>query len=255
MKKTCFATLLMLAAVSVATAQTVMRVNKTDKSVMEIPVDDISSVDFVEPVSRAVDLGLSVMWSSVNIGAEKPEDYGWYLAYGETAEKLHYSYAYYSLLDENNSLLPNNVISGTDLDAATVLWGEEWHMPTLEEAKELIEKCTWQWEELNGVKGMRVTGTNGNSIFLPATGECSCTHSEKTTYLEPGTCDGYTPANPISAGVNAHYRIGQLAQWENGNWSRENSRYFTIVSSNPTGATIGSGYRCAGYPVRPVKRK
>ncbi|MBE6346589.1 MAG: hypothetical protein E7067_05205 [Lentimicrobiaceae bacterium] len=43
-------------------------------------------------------------------------------------------------------------------------------MPTDEEMQELIDKCTWTWTTQNGVKGYKVTGTNGNSIFLPAAG-------------------------------------------------------------------------------------
>ena len=43
-------------------------------------------------------------------------------------------------------------------------------MPTSGEQKELLNECTWKWTELNGVNGYRVTGPNGNSIFLPAAG-------------------------------------------------------------------------------------
>lgn len=51
-----------------------------------------------------------------------------------------------------------------------VKWGEQWRMPTRAEYQELIDKCTWNWEYVNGIQGFRVTGPNGNSIFLPATG-------------------------------------------------------------------------------------
>jgi hypothetical protein len=43
-------------------------------------------------------------------------------------------------------------------------------MPTADEIKELNDKCSWTWTTLNGVNGYRVTGPNGNSIFLPAAG-------------------------------------------------------------------------------------
>ena len=43
-------------------------------------------------------------------------------------------------------------------------------MPTSSEIDELISDCTWTWTTLNSVNGYEVTGTNGNSIFLPAAG-------------------------------------------------------------------------------------
>ncbi|MBR2416136.1 MAG: hypothetical protein IKB11_05220, partial [Bacteroidaceae bacterium] len=55
-------------------------------------------------------------------------------------------------------------------DVVTVKWGGSWRMPTTEEQHELIDKCTWEWTTLNGVNGYRVTGPNGNNIFLPAAG-------------------------------------------------------------------------------------
>ena len=61
-------------------------------------------------------------------------------------------------------------IGGTSRDVAHVRWGSSWRMPTLEEFKELIDNCDWKWTTRNGVSGYRVTGKNGNSIFLPAAG-------------------------------------------------------------------------------------
>ena len=132
--------------------------------------------------SRAVDLGLSVKWASCNVGATAPEEYGGYYAWGETEEKNSYfwsNYKYYNntyntctkyipsssygTVDDKTTLEPED-------DVATVKWGGNWRMPTLDEIKELINNCTWEWTTLNGVNGYRVTGPNGNSIFLPATG-------------------------------------------------------------------------------------
>jgi hypothetical protein len=55
-------------------------------------------------------------------------------------------------------------------DAAHANWGGSWRMPTTEEQQELIYNCTWIWTTQNGVNGYKVTGSNGNSIFLPAAG-------------------------------------------------------------------------------------
>ena len=46
-------------------------------------------------------------------------------------------------------------------------------MPTYAEMEELAKNCNWTWTTQNGVNGMRVTGPNAKSIFLPAAGYCS----------------------------------------------------------------------------------
>ena len=55
-------------------------------------------------------------------------------------------------------------------DAVIANWGSNWRMPTKEELEELYQKTTWEWSDINGVKGRLMTGPNGNSIFMPATG-------------------------------------------------------------------------------------
>ena len=128
----------------------------------------------------AVDLGLSVKWASCNVGASSPEEYGDYFAWGETEVKSNYSeqtYAYWNDKNNNNQWDKDEIvqlasnISGTKYDAAHVKWGEGWRMPTEDEFVELEEKCTWNWTSVNGVAGALVTGPNGKSIFLPASGE------------------------------------------------------------------------------------
>ena len=127
-----------------------------------------------------VDLGLSVEWASCNVGAESPEEYGDYFAWGETATKSSY--------DESNSAIYGLSISELEsrgiidaagnltaaYDAATVNWGEGWRMPTTAEIQELIDNCTWKWTTndgtISGVYGYEVTAPNGNSIFLPPAG-------------------------------------------------------------------------------------
>ena len=126
---------------------------------------------------HAVDLGLSVKWACCNVGASVPEGYGGYYAWGETEEKSSYdwdTYQYYIDTDGDGykdtfQNLGSN-ISGTSYDVAHVKWGGGWRMPTGDEIKELREKCSWEWTSVNGVWGQKVTGPNGNSIFLPAAG-------------------------------------------------------------------------------------
>ena len=55
-------------------------------------------------------------------------------------------------------------------DAAHINLGEGWRVPTKEEWDELINNCNLEWTTMNGVKGQKATGPNGNSIFLPAAG-------------------------------------------------------------------------------------
>ena len=113
---------------------------------------------------ESVDLGLSVKWATTNVGAETPDAFGDYFCYGESEVKPLYLPEYYTA-DTN---LGN--ISGTKYDPARTAWGGGWRMPTMEELRELKEKCIWNHTSINGTDGWRVTGINGNSIFLPAAG-------------------------------------------------------------------------------------
>lgn len=139
-------------------------------------MDDLNGHEYV-------DLGLSVKWATCNVGADSPEDYGDYFAWGETEPKSDYDWDTYKWCRgdyDNLTKYCTKGIYGTvdnktqlDLsdDAAHVNWGGSWRMPTYDELNELKEKCTWTWITQNGVKGYKVTSkTNGRSIFLPAAG-------------------------------------------------------------------------------------
>lgn len=115
---------------------------------------------------RYVDLGLSVKWATCNVGASSPSDYGDYFAWGETSPK-------YSYTRENSVTYKKNIgdIAGNArYDAARANWGSSWRLPTDSECQELVDKCTWTWTTQGGHEGYKVTGRNGNSIFLPAAG-------------------------------------------------------------------------------------
>ena len=129
-----------------------------------------------------VDLGLSVKWATCNVGASKPEDYGDYYAWGETTTKSDYSWKTYKwckgtddtmtkyCTNSKYGTVDNRTTLTSSDDVATVKWGSKWRMPTKEEVEELVGDCTWTWTTQSGVKGKKVTGPNGNSIFLPAAG-------------------------------------------------------------------------------------
>ena len=152
--------------------------------------EDNSGVD--ENGHEYVDLGLpgGVLWATCNVGAEQPEKYGLYFAWGETngctrAEKRSFYWSVYkwsiNSTDKMNKYCTNpgegTVDKKTELDAdddaATKNWGEGWRMPTRQEFADLIsdEYTTHEWVTVNGVTGQKITSkSNGNSIFLPATG-------------------------------------------------------------------------------------
>ena len=155
------------------------------------------------PVADAVDMGLSVKWASWNLGASKPEEFGGYFAWGETApyyekgyalsnypvwkpgKEAGYEWESYSLCDGDYDVLnkyndnsyygkvDNLTVLEAGDDAAVAAWGGTWHMPTYEQFQELLSPnaCQWTWTTLEGVAGYQVTSNfTGNSIFLPAAG-------------------------------------------------------------------------------------
>ena len=128
-----------------------------------------------------VDLGLpsGTLWATCNVGANSPEEYGDYFAWGETTTKSDYSWSTYFDIDDNGNTLKkyNNNGGLTELlpedDAATTNWGSGWQMPSLAQIKELYDSSntTIEWTQVNGVNGRKITSkSNGNSIFLPAAG-------------------------------------------------------------------------------------
>ena len=131
-----------------------------------------------------VDLGLSsgLKWATCNVGADVPENVGGYYAWGESEEKRDYSWKTYKYYDNTYACVTKYCTNGNygvvdglkTLDAkddvANATWGSIWRMPTEKELKELCKECTWKWTTVNDVPGYEVTGPNGNSIFLPATG-------------------------------------------------------------------------------------
>ena len=154
-------------------------------------------------VHEYVDLGLSVKWATCNVGATKPEEYGNYFAWGETSQKEYYAWQSYfeNPYDENNEWIGSATttdVAGTDKDAATVILGEKWRMPTYEEVKELMEKCSWTWSDYNGVKGYtvesNVAGYEGSFIFLPAAG-----NYDKTSIKQEGSYGGYWSSTPLDS--------------------------------------------------------
>ena len=115
-----------------------------------------------------VDLGLpsGLKWATCNVGANSPEEYGDYYAWGEVETKNKYT-------EDNSKTYGKSMsdISGNSTyDVARAKWGGSWRIPTKEEYEELINSCKWEGVTKNSKKGHKFTGPNGSSIFLPAAG-------------------------------------------------------------------------------------
>lgn len=220
-----------------------MRVVKKDGTVEKYKVSDVDFVDFEEDSSvfnpqvyEFVDLGLpsGTLWATCNVGAISQEDYGDYFAWGETSPKSEYFYdnnKWYSEEGETQMSKYNEVDSLTLLlpedDAATVNWGEEWRMPTEDEIRELEQKCTYTWIEINGVGGGQFTGPNGNSIFIPASGDY------------------------YGSKLNSESKFGYF--WSSSLMGKgERSAYYMSVFTDGQGANGDA--RGTGKPVRPVRK-
>ena len=134
-----------------------------------------------------VDLGLpsGTLWATCNVGANSPEEYGDYFAWGETEPKSNYTWGTYKYCQGYETTMTKYCTSSkygtvdnkTELepsdDAATANWGSGWQMPSYEQCKELNNSSytTTTWITMNGVEGRMITSkSNGNSIFLPAAG-------------------------------------------------------------------------------------
>ena len=173
---------LILATAAILSVASVSCSNDDNESKPEdLNTDAGKTVSIGGTVGELVDLGLSVKWANQNLGAASEEDLGEYFVFGETDPKEDYTWATYkwgepeTLTKYQHSSTDASVSGGLrtlelDDDAARTHWGGKWRTPTKAEITELIEKATWTWKTVNGVKGHEVVGPNGNSIFIPATG-------------------------------------------------------------------------------------
>lgn len=162
----------------------------------------------VKEEPQYVDLGLSVLWATCNLGASSPEEYGDYFAWGEiepyyiighssdnpcsdwrSGKEDGYiwsSYRWgngqamglskYNYREDCGTVIDEKRILDLEDDAAFQLLGDSWRMPTKAEIDELINSsnCSWDWATVNGVSGYKVKskkpGYTSNWIFLPYTG-------------------------------------------------------------------------------------
>lgn len=194
-----------------------------------------------------VDLGLpsGLLWAPCNLGANTPEGYGNYYAWGETSTKSVYDWStyHYCTVDGRDSLqtltkyntseaygaVDNQTLLQAMDDAATSALGNGARIPTKEEWEELLNNTTSEWTTQNGVNGYKFTSSNGKSLFLPAAGS-------------------FNESELIVAGEYGFY-------WSSSLYTDDPSDAWSF-SFQSEGHRIGSfGYRTDGQSVRPVRSK
>ena len=170
---------------------------------------------------HAVDLGLSVKWCDTNLGATKESGFGYYFGWSDPSGELKVAD-----IKHYPSATPPQCICNTEYDMALAVAGKDWRMPTKKEFDELQNLCKWSWfTTADGVSGCKVTGRNGNSIFLPAAGF----RTEETEK---------------SQNMAGHYWSGDLSKYP---------EEACALFFNQQGPKYWKTRRYFGFSVRPVK--
>ena len=222
----------------------------------------------------AVDLGLpsGKLWATMNIGAEKIEDRGYYLAWGETEPKeiytdstykhivktdLGWSYSKYQMEDNDISGVwytkdfcgdGKTVLEDVD-DAAVANWGGKWKMPTDEQFRELMGGCYWLYTEnyadTTNIAGYIIYKAKADADKHKIIDRISITVDN----VKP--LDGYTLAD-------THIFMPFAGRYD----ERTVGYYGYYWSSTLVGSTVGafsaelpwtgSNQRCQGLSIRPV---
>lgn len=194
------------------------------------------------PTPAAVDLGLTsgLKWASFNLGASSPEEYGGYYAWGEIETKTNYDITTYKWCngttksftkynyDGSRGVVDNKYVLDLEDDAAHVLLGGTWRMPTKEDFSELRIEATWTWTNdynSTGVKGVIISGKNSNSIFLPATGYISGT---------------------------SHLQESITQQWTSSLWTSDARYVYQNYGTESVPGQQQNELRWCGIPIRPV---
>lgn len=166
-----------------------------------------------------VDLGLpsGTKWATCNIGAKSAEEYG-------------KTFGWAKLTPKEGDRRQNNEAEGKDMgdiggdasyDTATALWGDGWRMPSIENFKELMDNCTWEYTKLGRVNGCKgISKINGNYIFLP---------------------------------IQFYEKIAKYWSSTPSKYSNSESMLF-VVYEKYVSASKNSGRRSDDFPIRPVTK-
>ncbi len=178
-----------------------------------------------------VDLGLSVFWSPMNVGAETAAECGKYFAWGEVdTAKVEFTVENATTFNKSYA---REMQGNIDHDAARYLWRHTWRMPTKEEVAELIEKCVWHKDTVDNRMGYTIEGPNGKTIFLPACGQM---------FVELEAPDSCTQEGFYWTGSHTKGRA-------------EKEKAFALVFGVADSATVEELPRYTGFCIRPVSNK
>ena len=260
-RKMFLAAMLMVIGLQTSQAQ-FMRVWQNGKA-DTYDVSMVDSVQFVDAKYEWVDLGLpsGTLWAPCNVGASSPEKSGNYYAWGETETKSKYTWDNYEYdifegsagsywmihIDDISgpyacvakfyfnppeaSIVPYDICLdpawGNEISVPVSYWSESWmsRMPNKDDFNELIQYCTKKEVYFNGVKGVKFTASNGESIFFPYAG----------SYY-----DNSTPAS----GTVSYY-------WTSNMYNSDTKKAYAVQMKGGT-ATMTQCQRRTGLPIRPV---
>lgn len=232
----------------------------------------MSGVLYGQKNVKAVDLGLSVKWANMNVGADSPEDYGDYFAWGEVAPKRYYGqyseYKHYDIQGKEVRFHKYNFIGYGGLlvvdsllnlepvdDAATKQMGKGWRMPTQAEMAELLDtrKCIITKAVLNGTRGLWIKGRSevSDSIFLPIAG-----YRDYGTYrFFPGTQGRYWTSTLILAdSLNSIRRIMQIGDEDKMRKVKTTTQSAVCLMYSDVVFKVGMANRRSGCTIRAVRK-
>lgn len=176
-----------------------------------------------------IDLGLTsgTKWACCNVGASTPGEFGDYYACGETETKATYDWdSYTHSKNDKDAFNKKKDFSGTEYDVAHVRWGGKFRMANASKCRELWEQCSHEMVTQEGVYGIRFTGDNGGSIFIPAA--------------------GYILGEIL-------YNVGTSGfSWTSSIFSDASNMGMTLDYCNKMPVTGIDNDRCVGHTIRPV---
>jgi len=131
-----------------------------------------------------VDLGLStgLKWATMNVGATKPEEQGYFFSWGNVEGHCLNGVTDYDFGTSTTgapysgsagAALSGDIAVGDTYDMARANLGGAWRLPTKAEFQTLYDETTCTWETQNGVTGrlfVSKASGNSNSVFFPAAG-------------------------------------------------------------------------------------
>lgn len=207
---------------------------------------NVSQIQNQKYIIQSVDLGLSVMWANMNLGATTASGQGKYYSWGETAPKKSYLWSDYKYGKSSTNLTRyctdssygsvdnDSVLAGAD-DAATYNLGSDWRMPTYDEIKELIDSCRWVKTSSFFRIYSNVQGFTDRFIDVPFSGGMKSTSIIYYSYS-----------------ASSYYSSSSSALWTSSLVSNRNDRAYLLTVNEGNGISADYYDRCIGFQIRPV---